>query len=127
MTIKAYRQSKNMTQKQIADMIGISQPAYSSLESGAHSPGGDLLIKIANTLNVYVGYIPDSNIIHINMDVRDSVSVTDNWKDKPVYAGMLADKWHISSVAVEGYLFTTYNTSSKIESKLADAIERFFK
>ncbi len=50
--IKTLRELKKLTQKQIADSIGISQGAYSRLELGETEVTYSKLVKIAKELNM---------------------------------------------------------------------------
>ena len=50
--LKDLREDSDLTQKEIADILGISQRYYSNLESGNRTLSVDLLIKIANFYNV---------------------------------------------------------------------------
>lgn len=48
MKLKEYRLSAGMTQKQVADLLGISQVVYNRYEKEAREPSHDMLIAIAN-------------------------------------------------------------------------------
>ena len=52
LNIKKIRLSKDMTQKDVADLLGITQSAYAKFEKNNAVLRTDTLIKIANTLNV---------------------------------------------------------------------------
>lgn len=53
MTLKQIRQAKKLTQKQAADLIGVSKSTYSEFERG-RNPGSrlDTLYKYAKALDV---------------------------------------------------------------------------
>ena len=55
--LKARRKELKMTQKDIADQLGISYQAYSAWERGVKKPTQDNLVKIAQILNVSVDYL----------------------------------------------------------------------
>ncbi len=55
--IKAIRISKNFTQEQIADKIGISRQKYARIESGVNSITLEILSEIARVLDVNIGDI----------------------------------------------------------------------
>lgn len=55
--IKALRSAKNYTQEQVADRIGISRQKYARIESGLNSITLDILVKIAEFLDVTVSDI----------------------------------------------------------------------
>lgn len=55
--IKALRSTKNFTQEQIADQIGISRQKYARIESGTNNITLEVLSQIANVLDVAVGDI----------------------------------------------------------------------
>lgn len=50
--IKKYRKQKDLTQEQVAETAGISVKHLSRLENGHHNPHFDMIIQIANALNV---------------------------------------------------------------------------
>lgn len=55
--IKELRGSKNFTQEQVADQIGVSRQKYARIESGANNITLEILSKIAKVLDVTVGDI----------------------------------------------------------------------
>ncbi|MFP9170987.1 MULTISPECIES: helix-turn-helix domain-containing protein [unclassified Streptococcus] len=55
--LKESRKQARLTQVEIAEKLGISQPAYASWERGTKKPTQENLIKIAQTLNVTVDYL----------------------------------------------------------------------
>lgn len=50
--LKELRLKANLTQKQIADKLGISQQAYARWETGNHKPTLDTLEKLSHFFNV---------------------------------------------------------------------------
>jgi len=50
--IKEIRTQKNITQKQIAEALGMPYQQYQRIENETHIPGIDKLVKIALFLNV---------------------------------------------------------------------------
>ena len=55
--LKDLRQQAGLTQVDVAEALGISQPAYASWERGAKKPTQENLVKIAQILNVSVDYL----------------------------------------------------------------------
>lgn len=55
--IKELRKKANFTQVEVAEKLGISQPAYASWERGVKKPTQENLVKIAQILNVSVDYL----------------------------------------------------------------------
>lgn len=55
MSIKKMRINRNLSQKQLAELIGVAQQHVSRWESGKHRPSVDVLIKIAAVLNCSIG------------------------------------------------------------------------
>lgn len=55
--LKDLRKQVGLTQVDVAEKLGISQPAYASWERGVKKPTQDNLVKIAQTLNVSVDYL----------------------------------------------------------------------
>ena len=50
--LKAARERKNMTQKEVADNISVAKSTYSLYESGNREPNVNTIKKIADCLNV---------------------------------------------------------------------------
>ena len=50
--IKVWREYRGLTQQQLADMIGISKPYLSQLETGKRTGTAEVLSTIADALNV---------------------------------------------------------------------------
>lgn len=55
--LKHLRQKANMTQKALADMLGISKSAVSGYEQNTRFPSASMLLKIANVFNVSADYL----------------------------------------------------------------------
>lgn len=55
--LKSLRIEKKLTQKQIADRIGLAISAVSSYESGTRYPSYDVLIKLAQIFHVSTDYL----------------------------------------------------------------------
>ena len=57
--IKEFRANKNLTQKQLADKVGISRSFLSELENGKYDISLNLLIKIGEVLEVDIWVLVD--------------------------------------------------------------------
>ena len=55
--LKESRKQARLTQVEIAEKLGISQPAYASWERGAKKPTQENLVKLAQVLNVTIDYL----------------------------------------------------------------------
>jgi hypothetical protein len=55
--LKDLRKQAHLTQVDVAEELGISQPAYASWERGIKKPTQKNLVKIAQVLNVSVDYL----------------------------------------------------------------------
>lgn len=55
--LKSLRIEKKLTQKQVADRIGLAISAVSSYESGTHYPSYDVLVKLARIFHVSTDYL----------------------------------------------------------------------
>ena len=55
--LKDLRRQAGLTQVEVAEKLGISQPAYASWERGIKKPTQENLVKIAQILNVSVDYL----------------------------------------------------------------------
>lgn len=55
--LKELRKQKRLTQKQVADRIGLAISAVSSYEAGTRYPSYDVLIKLARIFHVSTDYL----------------------------------------------------------------------
>lgn len=55
--LKALRIEKKLTQKQVANRIGLAISAVSSYESGSRYPSYDVLVKLARIFHVSTDYL----------------------------------------------------------------------
>ncbi len=55
--LKEERKSFNLTQREMANKLGITQPSYIRYENGTAEPSLENLVKIADILNVSVDYL----------------------------------------------------------------------
>ena len=55
--IKVLRTAHNYTQENMADKIGVSRQKYARIENGSNSITLDILVKVADALDVTVGDI----------------------------------------------------------------------
>lgn len=63
--IRKFREANNMTQKQLADKIGVTGSRVSNWEQGIHRPDVDILANICTALNVSPSELLD---IHLNIN-----------------------------------------------------------
>lgn len=49
--VKARRKELGLTQVQMADRLGISQPGYAAIEAGKCEPGLNQILRLAQALN----------------------------------------------------------------------------
>ena len=57
--IKQLRKEKNISQKELASLIDVSQRLISNYEDGSATPKVENLIKIADTFKVSLDYLTD--------------------------------------------------------------------
>lgn len=55
--LKSLRTEKKLTQKQVADQIGLAISAVSSYESGSRYPSYDVLVRLAHIFHVSTDYL----------------------------------------------------------------------
>lgn len=55
--LKSLRLEKKLTQKQVADRIGLAISAVSSYESGSRYPSYDVLVRLAHIFHVSTDYL----------------------------------------------------------------------
>lgn len=73
--LKNLRKQAHLTQVDVAEKLGISQPAYASWERGAKKPTQDNLVKIAQVLNVSVDYLLGNTENKQTSDVLEDIEL----------------------------------------------------
>ena len=108
--LKIIRKRYNLTQKSVADGLGIARSTYSSYENDKREPDYKMLIKLADFFNVSVDYLLDR---------------TGKTEDKKRAKGVHDNK------ALENIIDTLYCASNDLSEKdykyLAEQIDQFIK
>lgn len=55
--VKSMRDSKNMTQEELSDKVGISRPSLANIERGVHIPSLEVAKKLADALDISVDFL----------------------------------------------------------------------
>jgi transcriptional regulator with XRE-family HTH domain len=50
--LKAVRMARGLTQKQVAEMVGTTQPQYCAWEIGKHDPRGSVVVALCKALGI---------------------------------------------------------------------------
>ena len=69
--LKARRKELKMTQKDIADQLGISYQAYSAWERGVKEPSKEKVKKLEQILDVPIGYFTELEIVRLYNALSD--------------------------------------------------------
>lgn len=56
-TIKALRETYNLTQTEIAKKLGVAQQTYAGYENGKHEPSIETIIRLCDIFNVTMDYL----------------------------------------------------------------------
>lgn len=83
--LKSLRLEKKLTQKQVADRIGLAVSAVSSYESGSRYPSYDVLVKLARIFHVSTDYL-------LGMTDKRNLDVTGLYDDEIELVSQLVDK-----------------------------------
>lgn len=73
--LKNLRKQAHFTQVDVAEKLGISQPAYASWERGIKKPTQENLVKIAQILNVSIDYLVGNSDESVKKDELDNVEL----------------------------------------------------
>lgn len=76
MKIKEFRKEKKLTQKELADLVGIKNSAISNYEQGVRIPKRDFLFKVANSLNVSIDELfPNQNEVIPSSTLKENSQI----------------------------------------------------
>ena len=73
--LKNLRKQAHLTQVDVAEKLGISQPACASWERGIKKPTQENLVKIAQILNVSIDYLVGNSDENLKEDELDNVEL----------------------------------------------------
>ena len=93
--IKNARKNNNMTQRQLADAIGVSHNTISDWESGNHKPDIDTLFLLCNILKVDANYMLDYEEKIKELEVQNK-SNDDQYKQILKNKGLMDDNDNIN-------------------------------
>lgn len=82
--LKSLRAEKRLTQKQLADRIGLAVSAVSSYESGTRYPSYDVLVKLARIFHVTTDYL-------VGMTDARNIDVTGLTEDEIAFVSQMID------------------------------------
>ena len=82
--LKEIRKSKNLTQEQVAEMVGVETPSISNIENGKFYPAAENLDKLMEALNISPHELfnceshtnPDDLILEMVNSMKDNVNLT---------------------------------------------------
>ena len=111
--IKKYRTKKNLTQKQLAAMAGLSEPAIRHYELGNRTPSEKHINNIATALEINPFAISDPNL--------------DSYLGVMHTLFELEENWGASVISESGTAYITFPAGSDLRSRLSDWGEAFAK
>ena len=86
--LKSLRLEQKLTQKQVSDHIGVSQPTYSAWEKGIKTPTPNNISKIANLFKVTTDYLlgntDNKNSTKFEDDLEESLNTARAFSGKPI-------------------------------------------
>ncbi|MBQ7646709.1 MAG: helix-turn-helix transcriptional regulator [Clostridia bacterium] len=56
-TLRSLRKSKNLTQKQVSEMVGVTKSTISAYEANVKMPSYDVLLKISSAFKVSTDFL----------------------------------------------------------------------
>lgn len=59
--LKKARENSNMTQSDVADIVGISRAYYADLERGRYNPSIKVLVKLCNLYNIDLNFLREND------------------------------------------------------------------
>jgi transcriptional regulator with XRE-family HTH domain len=69
--LKKVREAKNLSQKELAGLLGMAQAQYSRIESGKTDPSFSAVVKIAKALGVALPELFQANEIFADVNAYD--------------------------------------------------------
>ena len=86
---KQERELKNLSQNELADILGVSQQSISKYENGSREAGYDILIRMSKLFNVSIDYL--LGISNISKQEADNFLSTEEKEIVDAYRAMNTD------------------------------------
>lgn len=80
--LRRFREARNMAQKELAALIGVSSARYSNWEQGLHRPDVELLAKLCEALNVSPSEMLDIQLSEDDLNDTER-SIIRHYRSKP--------------------------------------------
>lgn len=114
--LKARRKELKMTQKDIADQLGITYQAYSAWERGVKKPSREKVQQLEQILNVPKGYFTDLEIVRLYN------TLSDEGKDQALsYVRNLVQKEQCNVVSISKKLYK-YHVYEKMSAGIGSSV-----
>lgn len=97
--IREYRRGKNMTQKQMANYLGVTAPAVNKWENGHSLPDITLLSPIARFLEISLDMLLSFHETLSNEEINKIITELDSKLREETYA----EAFHFAKVKIERY------------------------
>ena len=115
--LKARRKELKMTQKDIADQLGISYQAYSAWERGIKQPSREKVKHLEQILNVPKGYFTEIEIVRIYN------TLSDEGKDQALsYVRSLVQKEQCKKVVSKSEKLYVYHVYEKMSAGIGSSV-----
>lgn len=84
--LKSLRKEAGLTQKELAEQLGIKQPTYTQWELGRRSPSSETLEKFANFFNVSTDYLLGNSDYKttIDQDIEEAIQRSVAYQGNPI-------------------------------------------
>lgn len=84
--LKSLRKEAGLTQKDMANTFGTSQPSYQQWESGKRKPSKDSLEKLANFFNVSTDYLLGNSDYKttLDQDIEEAIQRSVAYQGNPI-------------------------------------------
>lgn len=115
--LKARRKELKMTQKDIADQLGVSYQAYSAWERGVKQPSGEKVKQLEKLLNLPKGYFTEAEIVRLYNTLSDEA------KDQALsYVRNLVQKEQCKNVVSIGENLYEYHVYEKMSAGIGSSV-----
>lgn len=129
--LKALRQSKQLTQQQLADQLHINRATYAKYETGSHQPDYETLRRLADFFFVSIDYLigrtddprPPRNTPNTDCRFQLSERLRRTREEKNLSVEILADKLGLDPASIKALEEGSSRTpTAGVLSRLADSL-----
>lgn len=96
--LRHYRIERNLTQKEVAESVGIKLTTYNAYENGASEPNAETIVRLSHVLDITTDELLQRNKIDTNESIDNLRDLLENYEEYEKAAREMNDPIYLETV-----------------------------